>query len=869
MPPSGKSTRSEKFRFWTYVKRRSVGLQVFAVILGVLIFSFMRPYSALKYSEGIDILVAFSILLALFDLLRKQATTRKEWTERATHTAVEIFIALGIGASLNLLIHKAGDPNAVVHLAWGEELAKSLGLAVLVFGANLVAESTGTVKQFDKTIEDFRGLVESSREIIDSAREGLAHAHYAGVAAKALNIQLKWLEIHAKPDEALGFSLEPTLNALRAWIAKGQTFLDDGSQLSQINRTAWWRIMRIYHQEEVFDISRFEVATNVRNYCYIILGLIAEFLREASDKMAPIEGKKLNLVVLQVTPFAPKDFYNFPNGTTNNRFYHEAEYFGTYRRVLSALSRDPHVRPLRIFLAAPGTGDNSTKSIRGLGWTLDSIDKLVLDCARYRIVPMPVIDRSRRAKEETKREDQALWDFEGDKKSLKDSLCITFPDHHNPAERLPYPVNRVLWAPTYIDLKNADYNNFSREFRKRYPDSDQVITPKMRDGWYHRALTFEGHGDTLPEGRGRSTTRLDKVLKNRDAIWPNYFRPESSISYQKRAHDAWEKMIDRLCKLTGADQTIVTTLVETDELLDLSKRREQLSESLKSALDNSSAQDLDDVFRHVEILTEVRRLADSCSETLAELPQTATEHAGKTYTDFLLKLVDMCQAADSSLQFLEKGVNNEGSAQIANDYDNTAEIDLTSSSGTDLGLAENWLHRFLIAQEAQRLSKVITNQGPIPLWKLFFSDLLGADTLNASSQSISGMSEQLLRGYRIAVVGDESDQRSTEVTTTAREIESSNISSEFLLLGLTSKSKSEELNIDDENFQVLIRADINEPFHTCRISMRFGGPEVKRHQTWAKKVWRNSENITEEFLRSLEYEVAVTEDSDAEEGSPQ
>jgi hypothetical protein len=795
----------------------------------------------LLIEAALAIAMVSGFLDVVIDIFHKQ--TPDEWAERTRDVFLEIFVAIGIGAALSLFLSIEHHPKQQAD--WVEEIPKVLGIAVLIFSAKVIADSTGKLRTFGETSASMNTLVKDLEhekqtlvhdmniivEELKRAKETLAHGHYAGMAAKALDIQRGWLEISSAPNPDLPRSLAPALSSIKAWIQRGLRL--ESTDKINVKRLAWWRAMAIYHQEEVFDIGRSEIATNVRNYAFILIGLISEFLRFL-PQIQNQEGKstrKRKLVVLQVTPFTPKDFYNFPNGTSTRRFYHEAEYFGTYRRVLAVIAADPRVIPARILLVGEDVLETpkteQEDGLRDLGWELERFYDVVLDSARLNVVPMPVMfQTAHNAAEGGEYNSEPTCDDIADP-HIKERLRANFPTGTDPATLLPRGVKRVLWAPTYVNSGNPNH-----DVGMRYTEREAI-----RTRW--RSKYPAVHHE------------LEEVSKDQQ-LWAKYLdedNPGEQLSLFTREREAWYLLIeafrDRALR-EGMDKKeeqiekinlYLTTVSEDKARRSIGDVFQVLGYDItRGHSDTSEVDEVENFLTDLKALNSLSGQCERCRREALETPSVAIE-----YADSILELVARCQEADSSFQFLQ------------NKFDSLPYA--TSSSGTNLGFVENWLHRFMIVQEAIRLKTEILKQGPLPLWSLFLSDLLGLDknlnldkskTVTVSGESKEETSPPIMERLRVCPLG-KAGQQAMAVK---------GISPEFLLIGLLDDGPDFSPNGLVE-WLVLVRAEISEPFHTCRVSIDFDPNEYAEHVNWVATTWDGAEEWTKKFVAGVEDEAAA------------
>jgi hypothetical protein len=784
----------------------------------------------------------FCFLDVVMSIFRAQAPNEpSEWRKRATQLLVEIFVALGIGAAMVLLLKPdrafEKPDHAFERSELPQELAKALGIAVLILGAEVIAQSTGKLLEFADTSNKMKMIVHDMEEKV-------AHGHYAGLAAKAIGIRNEWLEINSKPDGVLVESLESALSSIKTWVRLGHRLGANGEgPESSARRLAWWRAMAIYHQEEVFDVGRSEFATNVRNYAFILIGLISAFLRslqvplqqkeDEEDKGESLEQRmtgesdhparpKKRLVVLQVTPFTPKDFFNFPNGTSSRRFYHEAEYFGTYRRVLSVIVADPRVIAARVLLVGedprrPGHNVVS-EGRRDLGWELEPMWNVMLDCARVFTVPMPVTFSTIHADSAA----MARCD-DGVNRDIKQQLMFRVGDTEDPTKVLPARVTRALWAPTYV------FGGCPRHM-----DRDYLEWEAIRLSWLERC---------------KSINEVDFTrLKVSTDLWRKYLGEagfdESGISYHAREREAWLLLLRafRDCVIVDNSRRRDDQIAVIDRYVIERARAGSPGGSLRSLLGNDHLNEVVDLEEFLGDLSKLWSRREECYHLQNELAKGAMGEERvlllhERHTDAVLGLVAHCQASDARFQSLQ-GEN----LQVAYSM---------SSAGTELGFVENWLHRFLIVLEATKRRAEILKRGPLPVWQLFLADLFGRGMQREREHARGSKEDNMAVQEFLRVIPLNAES--------SKEMSSKGISPEFLLIGVCDEREEFDPTVGVD-WMALVRAEISEPFHTCRVSIDFDQPGYLEHVEWLKNQWPASAATTESFLSQLSREATAVED---------
>jgi hypothetical protein len=835
---------SRRKRFWL------VGVFYFALFTAWMFFRF-QLFEYVPWASH----AAWVLLLVLFTLglIFLQNEAANELKDQLTEFSISVFMAVAISIIL------VGEEDQ--KLLEKEKLVEAATIAFVIFAVTTIGRSGRSLKESAEMLETINSKFEDFKTDLVSLKSGIAQqgelyaknqnllsenvkifaeshkassvlqqatkdalgaineAQFGGLAARALGLQ--HAELLKNDSGGLDFGIvkavEPGLGALRAWIQVGKDLADEPA------RAAWWQVMNVYHQEEIYDVSSREVATNVRSYAYIILAVVSQLLSSLKDEE--------KLVVVNVSAFAPKDFYNFPNGQEGNKFYHEAEFFGIYRRLLAAITVSANVDPYRVIFAnsatkfsfdaemqpnGRGLGNPTLKSetvgdSSQLGWHLDPIWKLVLDCARLHLISWPIVGprASLDGEDFIPQERRVEWGAK-------------FPEENDPAKRLPYVTKRFLWAPTYADVSNLFRELIHYETRREW----------LNRVWRYEQLNISATYDGFKKKAARAATdqfqtRVEAMRSRCRAFCGIYLDDESeNANLKARLESSWEHILDDLVSWLPLDSSIAKVRPALSKIARLS--RPELIHSELGALDIPTAFG-DEVEKYIHLMNK----AWSTSIRLRDLVIGQAE-----YTKRLLELADDCHQIDS----LGKYIQIETGRRTASPEH--------SSTGVELGPAENWLHRFVIWLEAARLGEEVRESGPIPLWKLMAHDLCGV-----AIKDLLELKEDMADKLRICTVGRKDDAEDCgPPTTTGDEMNENHIFPEFLMVGKLTSGKSGLKSVD---WLALVGATISEPFQSCRIQLRFGkdDEQIKAHMKWLIEIWDRGKAPTSIFLDLLTKEI--------------
>ena len=413
-------------RYWAIIFAMAV-----VAWLYLLLSAIFRPSNWL--TVALVFATVFMIVLYLVHLLNNQNpdTTAEKKASVFVKITLEAFIAVVFAF---FLVQAGFIPDT----SPSENFIIAFVVAITLLSLQIVAGAAGIAESFNiavKTVEDLSKRSKNSANRISDAAVEIEkirnEIHIVSTEARNIALMSNLLEInrrHLDPmTEAMCSAVESAVDTMKSWNKKGEDLIDSGNKQT-VQSESWWRLMETYNREERYDIARDEVVTNVRNYAFLILRLIKEHIAAVNEDGNEYHGKRV--IVAQVTPFAPKDFYNFPNGSSNNRYYFDQEFFGTYRRLLSHYLRHDDVDVKRIILCAqdPGTVEEN----RDLGWTLDDPLKLYFGCKRMNVLPTSIpIAASKHQSQNT------------------DKLLAAQFDEHDPAKRLRENVVDYPWVPVY------------------------------------------------------------------------------------------------------------------------------------------------------------------------------------------------------------------------------------------------------------------------------------------------------------------------------------------------------------------------------------------------------------------------------------
>ena len=425
-------------RYWAIF----IILSLVAVIYYVATF-FPIPGAVLKTAGAISV-----FLIYLIHLLNNQ--NPEDQVKQKASLSVKIALEVCIAAAISFFLFEI---EVIGNPASGKDFMIAFVVAITLLSLQIVSGAAGVTQSLNGATKQLKEAADTTRTSAKEGTENVARISSATeriegirndlsiVSGEVWDVALlsKLLEMERRhldtDNRAVRNAVDSALDTMRVWVKAGEHLMNNAADDAEVQGNSWWRLMETYNREERYDIGRNEVVTNVRNYAFLILRLIDEHITAVKKDN---NGKRV--VVAQVTPFAPKDFYNYPNGSSDNRYYFDQEFFGTYRRLLSHYLRcDVDVR--RVILCAQP--DEDDRKNRDLGWKLDEPAKLYIGCKYMNVLPTAIpISAS------------------GHKSNDGDKLLAAQFKKHDPAKRLRENVGVYPWIPVYP--KATWYNSITK-----------------------------------------------------------------------------------------------------------------------------------------------------------------------------------------------------------------------------------------------------------------------------------------------------------------------------------------------------------------------------------------------------------------------
>jgi hypothetical protein len=483
-------------------------------------------------------------------------------------------------------------------------------------------------------------------------------------------------------------------------------------------------------------------------------------------------------------------------------------------------------------------------------------------------VPLPITDATRWGRQHQRYTEGRAVSEPSDQldERGREMLGAAFPKRHDPATALPFGVARYLWLPTYYDFRrrlhldgNADELDgglpavYTPGGELEIEEIERRLTVETLDRRI-KEFEFGGTPDNLPDQTRRLATRIathdtrmDRFRSARETFFNRYLgaRPSCEQHLRRRLDDAWNGVLKAIpVRFTSEQSNELNQWIRSNGSAYTERLPTwvtQLKEASK-ATEPQAAQCLELLRRTYALAAQLEKEALEW-ETRLKLFMSAPTGGDRPdfprpvsagTTDNVLQLVANCQEIDASLRVFAPRAASAG--------DDGATV---SSTGIELGPAENWLHRLMIWREAIQIRSLIQAEGSIPIWRLFLSDFLG--TTSKWDRTNAAPADDVDRRLRVCTVSVDGSAPHRGMTSEL-DMQERGISPEFLIVGTTRKTG--EVSMDDVQFHALVSTVMSEPFHTCRIMFRFAGEELDEHVKWLKEIWENKA-ATDQLLHTL------------------
>jgi len=653
-------------------------------------------------------------------------------------------------------------------------------------------------------------------ETLTSFNEEIEKAKLVDIAARALGLQNQTVEY-----PPLKTPIEAAMGTMRTWAESTRSHFPQraGSTECGPAEASWWRCLECYHNEERYDLARFEMVTNARNYTYVLVAVldqmrIAAGLKSTSVKLddqstaAPPPPAR-DIVIVQCSTFSPKDFYNFPKGPKDYREYRDVEFYGTYRRGVSFLNRQAGMLPHRIIFVAENHGsefaedhreqtkdEKEASKLERLGWAVDTRDAVFLGSSRLFCAPYSLpIPR-------TTSEDAPVMFF-------KEDWPEQLPggnDRLNLGSRVGRGKEQI--CPVVPNLANAGLRTRSWERKAR----KQIA----------KALA----------GSGATGDEVDKIL----AKGPDDVRLPDVLAYL-REREAW------------AWTDIVT------------KSRDDLQDAPESDF------------------APVRHVHNELQNTRDRLLRLAEKRRDADYEENICSRV---QDLIAQSQKYDAGVE-ELRAKRRNDVDKGADwTNLRSMIGLQMGPGEAWLYHALNLVNALLFQELSPEGKLVPAWNLFSWDFLGLKTQEVASgatltwEGHEAGSRTLKSRVRFVPVrpGSREDEPyvGDDGVLSALGFQSKCFEREFTLIGSRARNpeQGEKANpFEDVKWDLLVTCEMAPPYSTCRLNFHVHDGEtpgvLEAYGNWVADTWVKTEQFSKGVAEDIAKEITATQGSKAEE----
>jgi hypothetical protein len=343
------------------------------LVLGLasLVACFTIPYA----QDWFHCSAIVSILLGLAITFRSAIAKGVAYTKRNPFHVVQIsfgaWAAVSIGYQAIVYLGKLLLPHALVKwvsswMGWINNLQMLLDVHVAIFLVliSLLAKMILAAKRIQDLPEKAKAVEDAAAKVGNYAQNN---------AGQALNIVGRLLGLKEFSEARKNDHHDSSTDALAAiacnlgnWESHVRKHSSPARQ-SSILTEVWLRSQSAYFLEEGYEIGRKSMATNGRNFCFLLLATLDAFLKRANSDET--------VCYTAVTPVSPEDWYNWPHGYGADKRHFENEFVGDFQRVLreylsqKASDRLEHSRYLLIAKDRSGNGGSKPKQF---GWELST-----------------------------------------------------------------------------------------------------------------------------------------------------------------------------------------------------------------------------------------------------------------------------------------------------------------------------------------------------------------------------------------------------------------------------------------------------------------------------------------------------------------
>lgn len=789
--------------------------------LAILTWTLLLPWLPWSYEVR-----CLGLLVAFFSFAYLATSGQKQYTHELLTYLVEAAVAAGVAWGLVVVLSGEGERPPHEHIAVGVALAIVLsGISALARSARAIGRAerrfTSGAKRLDKiykgaeaastktdsAAEHVEGVATALNDTVALFKQEVDRAHLVSLAARAVMLRSDTMEY--KPVQN---AVSAALGTIRTWAQSSRKGFDantKGKNKCSPSEATWWRCLESYHNEERYDLARFELVTNTRNYTYILNAILDEIRSSVGlvpDKRGNVKRSTQEVVIVQCSTFAPKDFYNFPLGPKGDRTYRDFEFYGTYRRSVSFMNRQIGMLPHRLVFVADDSGTDKEKKenenrLERMGWVVDPPRGIALSCARLYCAPyaMPVADLDqdggpRRLFDHGWTTDEATGDDppEGGKRTGYGKFHIC------PVARIETP-----------------------------PDDEE------RRAWGLRARDHDAR-----MLHGKDYDDLDEALQ------------EEVLALQKRSPQE----------------------LAVNEPVEFLLRRESWAwdEIVKPAFaDTNNPDSHEDLQGLKDAYTDLGKSRDEMIKRVAEFSTTGSE---AKLTGLVRELVPRSQrfdAACAELQSSSIGDKSEASSRWRNLQSMTG---LRMGAG-ELWLyhALNYINAVLFKNLAQ--GRKMLPIWDLFCWDFLGMSgsriAGGAHRKWMDGEDGVGSRIRFIK-VRPGQFGDAEEQVS-DGRLSAHAFDKKGYQREFTLVGLRPWSDNDRPSLEGVTWTLLLTNEMAPPFSTCRLNFYFGHSEsaeatstLQKYSDWVERAWKESEKESRDVFSRIEKEL---EDHDLPEAA--
>lgn len=237
---------------------------------------------------------------------------------------------------LDLFI-EPGDPdifNIIVSAIIGG-LAGIVSISAFYIAKNM----NDSVEAGEKLKEEIKRTTEESRKMLNESKKARNQADF--LLDGVLNAIMGVSEVNKIENEFIKKSITSSGGLLSSsWSGATPLQKFRNNEFEILHKHLWANVIDTYSIEESYDIFKKEMATNAKNYLYLILSTISTLLQWRKEKINSTENK--NIIYPKIHYFVctsvPPDYYfNFPHKVNEKLFFYSHKRILTFTIAMEAL----------------------------------------------------------------------------------------------------------------------------------------------------------------------------------------------------------------------------------------------------------------------------------------------------------------------------------------------------------------------------------------------------------------------------------------------------------------------------------------------------------------------------------------------------